>query len=171
MAVLPTSYLVRTTRARIIRLRNDHKGLLLKCEEGLHAFHASMRDASPETLSSFRPTSTSRGPPNLSNSGVAQVPFARVSAVMPQSPAEEAGLKVGDRIKSFGAVNSRNHEKLGKIAELVRTNEDVNIAHCPRKQMGGANVAVIAQYHCGGGTGTTGQSAARRAPTSAETTS
>lgn len=121
--------LVRTTRARIIRLRNDHKGLMLKCEEGLHAFHASMRDASPETISRFRLETTAASPPHTSSSEVYQVPFAKVDTVVSGSPAEEAGLKAGDLIRSFGILNGRNHEKLGKIAELVGKSEGVKTAH------------------------------------------
>lgn len=123
------SCLVRTTRARIIRLRNDHKGLMLKCEEGLHAFHASMRDATPETISRFRLQAATTDPPPTSNSGVYQVPFAKIGTVVSGSPAEEAGLKVGDLIRTFGAVNGRNHEKLSKVAELVGRSEGVKIAH------------------------------------------
>lgn len=121
--------LVRTTRTRIIRLRNDHKGLMQKCEEGLHAFHASMRDASPETISRFRRQAAPSGPPP-SSSGEYQVPFAKVGNVVSGSPAEESGLKAGDLIRTFGAVNGRNHEKLSKVAELVGRSEGV-INHCP----------------------------------------
>lgn len=125
------SGVVRTTRTRIIRLRNDHKASMLKCEEGLHAFHALLRDAGPETMAKFQPEATASRPGRPSGSEISQVPFAKVSTVVPESPADEAGLKIGDRIRSFGDLNWRNHEKLSKIAELVRKSEGVIITHFP----------------------------------------
>lgn len=101
---------------------------MLKCEEGLHKFHASMRDASPETISQFRLQAAAPDPPHTSSAGIYQAPFAKVGTVVSGSPAEEAGLKVGDLIRSFGAVNGRNHEKLSKVAELVGKSEGVRIA-------------------------------------------
>lgn len=131
MGFRPISCLVRTTRTRIIRLRNDYKWLMQKCEEGLHALHASMRDVSPETISRFQPTPTASDPPRTSSSGSYEVPIGRVSNVMSGSPAEDAGLKAGDMIGNFGGVNWTSHEKLNKVAELVRKNEGVNIAYLP----------------------------------------
>lgn len=88
-----------------------------------------MREASPETVSRFRSEATNNNPPHTTRSEIYHVPFAKVNTIVPGSPAEEAGLKVGDRIRVFGVVNWRNHEKLSKIAELVGKSEGVNIAH------------------------------------------
>ena len=102
---------------------------MLKCEAGLHAFHASMRDASPQTMSRFQPEVSSAGGPRISTSGVSSPTttlFAKVSTVVTGSPAAEAGLKVGDRIRRFGEISWRNHEKLSKIAELVGRSEGVS---------------------------------------------
>lgn len=163
--------LVRTTRARIIRLRNDHKGLMLKCEEGLHAFHASMRDASPETVARFRLQAAAPDPPQASSSGVHQAPFAKVDNVVTGSPAEEAGLKVGDLIRSFGAVDGRNHEKLSKVAELVGKSEGVRNVH-PLKDGAVANeYSVAANHHRENHSYQIGQSAARGGSNSIKTPS
>lgn len=42
------------------------------------------------------------------------------------SPAEDAGLRVGDQITKFGNVNWMNHEKLSKVAETVQGSEGVS---------------------------------------------
>lgn len=43
--------------------------------------------------------------------------------VAPNSPAEQAGLKLGDQVKQFGSCHALNHERLTKIAEVVGSNE------------------------------------------------
>lgn len=53
-------------------------------------------------------------------------PFARVTSVVPGSPADEAGLEMEDRIKRFGDATWINHEKLNKIAETVHRNQGVS---------------------------------------------
>ena len=54
-----------------------------------------------------------------------ETPFAKVNSVVPGSPADQAGLKAGDTIRSFGDVNWLNHERLSKVAEAVQQNEGV----------------------------------------------
>ncbi|KAL8831634.1 MAG: hypothetical protein Q9191_000748 [Dirinaria sp. TL-2023a] len=114
---------VRTTRAQVIRLRNDYKGLMSEIEAGLHAHHASLRETSEpppsQSISDLRQVSSN----GSSSIGLLQTPFARVNSVVSGSPADEAGLRAGDRIRRFGAANWINHEKLGKVAEVVQENE------------------------------------------------
>lgn len=115
---------VRTTRARIIHLRNDHKDLMSRIERGLHAYHASLSRQQPQAL----PTaSSSGGDVARTESTVIETPFAKINGVVPGSPAEGAGLRVGDRIRRFGNVNWINHENLSRIAETVRRSEGVRI--------------------------------------------
>ena len=57
--------------------------------------------------------------------GMLETPFAKVNSVVPGSPADQAGLKAGDTIRSFGDVNWLNHERLSKVAEAVQQNEGV----------------------------------------------
>jgi len=135
---------IRTTRARIIRLQNDYRGLMSQIEKGLHALHQANAPALPI---SSRPTA-------LSPSPIVEAPFAQVDSVAPSSPADEAGLEVGDKIKRFGSVGALNHEKLAKVAIEVQTNEgkdirilvsrivdtsdvDVEISLKPRRDWGG----------------------------------
>ncbi|UNI20995.1 putative 26S proteasome regulatory subunit [Purpureocillium takamizusanense] len=113
---------IRTTRARIIRLRNDYKDLMANIEKFLHEHFANVDDAEPV------PTASSQQailPDSLPTA--AEEVFARVNSVAPGSPAERAGLKAGDEIRVFGYVNKSNHDNLKKVAECVQGNEGGNI--------------------------------------------
>lgn len=59
--------------------------------------------------------------------GLTDTPFAKVNSVVPGSPADDAGLKAGDRIRKFGDVDWLNHEKLSKVAETVQRNQGVSL--------------------------------------------
>lgn len=111
--------LVRTTRARIIHLRNDYKGLMSRIEVGLHAHHASIQSST--TLS------TSGSSQKIDNqSQPLEAPFAKVNSVISGSPADDAGLRAGDKIRSFGDANWMNHEKLSRVGVVVQGSEGVS---------------------------------------------
>ncbi|RJE19561.1 hypothetical protein PHISCL_08095 [Aspergillus sclerotialis] len=117
---------VRTTRVRIIRLRNDHKDVMKYLEKGLHDHFANLQrtngaGAGAADTSSTQPSATVGD--SLSTAGMLETPFAKVNSVAPGSPADQAGLKAGDTIRSFGEVNWLNHERLSKVAEAVQQNE------------------------------------------------
>ncbi|KAI9706169.1 MAG: putative 26S proteasome regulatory subunit [Bogoriella megaspora] len=114
---------IRTTRARIVRLRNDYKAMLGRIEEGLHAHHAQLQSDQAQATSRATP-GTSISASNVAESAI-QAPFAKVNSVSPNSPADTAGLRPGDRITVFGSANWMNHEKLGKVAEVVSQHEGV----------------------------------------------
>jgi len=111
--------LVRTTRARIIRLRNDYKGLMSRIEVGLHAHHASLQ-------SSIIPSASGPSQRIDSHSRPLEAPFAKVNSVISGSPADDAGLRAGDRIRSFGDANWMNHEKLSRVGVVVQGSEGVS---------------------------------------------
>lgn len=115
---------VQTTRARIIRLRNDYKDLMASIETFLHEHFESLEDADGVPA----PGSGSQ-PPVLPDSQPDDMeePFAKVNTVALGSPAERAGLKAGDEIRVFGYVNKLNHDHLKKVAECVQGNEGRNI--------------------------------------------
>ena len=115
---------VRTTRARIIHLRNDYKALMSKIEIGLHEHHAQYQAANPPASSSTQAAGNSR----TTAQSVLDTPFAKVNSIVDGSPADQAGLKVGDRIRNFENVNFMNHEKLSKVAETVQRNQGVSTA-------------------------------------------
>ncbi|PPJ61253.1 hypothetical protein CBER1_06731 [Cercospora berteroae] len=108
---------IRTTRARIIRLKNDHKTAMKSLEEAVHEQFAAGKtpDEIPAQASG---SATTRAAP------VVEPPFARVNAVVPSSPAEQAGMKVGDKVTKFGWATWTNHERLAKVAEIVQQNEN-----------------------------------------------
>jgi len=115
---------IRTTRARIICLRNDYKELMALIETRLHEHFANLPDDEPDAaptpatreahLSALRDT----GEPE-----VLDVPFAKVNSVIDNSPAAAAGLERGDVIRNFGYVNAANNDNLKKVAECVQGNE------------------------------------------------
>lgn len=117
---------IRTTRARIIRLKNDYKALMAKIEVALHEHHANAAANPPasSTVTSI-PTAGARATQTngASHPGRVEAPFAKVNSVVPSSPAEAAGLKAGDKITVFGTVDWTNHEKLSRVAQTVQANE------------------------------------------------
>ncbi|KAF4122438.1 26S proteasome non-ATPase regulatory subunit 9 [Geosmithia morbida] len=116
------SLLVRTTRARIIRLRNDYKDLMKTIENHLHNHFANLDDdAAPQA-----PISNGHiGLPDAEDDAPDPV-FARVNTVAAGSPAETAGLKPSDEIRNFGYVNWSNHDGLKRLGECVQGNEGPN---------------------------------------------
>lgn len=113
---------VRTTRARIIRLKNDYKDLMSRIEKGLHEHHARLAEqAQNNTTATSHAQAGHSAPP-----AALEPPFAKVNSVVTGSPADEAGLKVGDSITKFGWVDWTNHERLGRVAEAVSQNEGVS---------------------------------------------
>lgn len=112
---------VAVTRSRVIALRNDWKDLMDRIEKGLHEWHANYQasDAykNPPTTSS----ASSSEPPSTAPLAP-QTPFATVDQVTPGSPAHEAGLKVGDRLRAFGSADWSNHDRLKKVGEIVQRN-------------------------------------------------
>jgi 26S proteasome regulatory subunit N4 len=113
---------IRTTRARIIHLKNDYKSLMARIETGLHAHHAALQS---QTQSQ---TSTTAASPLPHHPNEAQeTPFARVNSIVDGSPAASAGLKVGDQIRRFGHVNWMNHENLAQVGAVVGRSEGIPI--------------------------------------------
>lgn len=111
---------------RMIHLRNDHKDIMGYLEKGLHAHFAQSISDEPTTNGTSEPSVVQSSPsPSVPSTSVAGRPFAKVNTVVLGSPADQAGLKAGDQIRSFGAVNWLNHERLTKIAETVQQNEAV----------------------------------------------
>lgn len=111
---------VRTTRARIIRLRNDYKELMARVDKHLQEHFANMQDEPDEPASLTQPSVL----PDTEIESL-DAPFAKVNTVATGSPAEAAGLRPGDEIRNFGPANRDNHDNLRKVMECVLANEDV----------------------------------------------
>ncbi|KAH6642951.1 26S proteasome non-ATPase regulatory subunit 9 [Boeremia exigua] len=114
---------IRTTRARIIRLKNDYKDLMSRIEKGLHEHHARMAERSQNNSVAAEQAQAGQN----AVPAALEAPFAKVNSVVAGSPADEAGLKVGDSITKFGWVDWTNHERLGRVAEAVSQNEGIPI--------------------------------------------
>jgi 26S proteasome non-ATPase regulatory subunit 9 len=112
---------VRTTRARIIYLRNDYKELMGVIEKHLHDHFASLEDDADVPAPTFDASQLRDSVPEQLDQ-----PFAKVNSVVDNSPAETAGLRAGDLIRNFGYVNRNNHDNLRKVAECVQGNEGVS---------------------------------------------
>ncbi len=49
----------------------------------------------------------------------AMIPFAKIENVLTDSPASEAGMKVGDELSRFGTVDCTNHRGLRAMSDVV----------------------------------------------------
>ncbi|PYH84258.1 26S proteasome non-ATPase regulatory subunit Nas2 [Aspergillus uvarum CBS 121591] len=124
---------IRTTRARIIRLRTDHKEAMSLLEKGIHEHFASLQRAqatapSGGNINNMQAAPASAAASDAAGNEAAGVPFAKVNSVVPGSPADQAGLKAGDTVRNFGNVNWLNHERLSKVAQVVQQNEGRPVA-------------------------------------------
>ncbi|XP_025269355.1 26S proteasome non-ATPase regulatory subunit 9 isoform X2 [Camponotus floridanus] len=125
-------YQVRHARHKIICLRNDHKALMKKIEEGLHKVHALAEGSKAQDSVT----------PNVSDSLETETlePFLRVNLVSPGSPAEIAGIQVEDLILEFGSIHYRNFKSLTDIGKLVE-NSRYKVINLKIKR--GSNVIVL----------------------------
>ncbi|XP_065345510.1 26S proteasome non-ATPase regulatory subunit 9 [Cloeon dipterum] len=117
-------YQVRHARHRIICLQNDHKALMQQIESGLHDVHAEIRKTNIERF-------TVAGENNFEATGE---PFVRVNLVVPNSPAEHAGLQLEDLIVEFGTVNWRNFKDLQDVNKVVQASVNMPIHVKVRRQ-------------------------------------
>ncbi|KAL8377802.1 hypothetical protein RB595_008471 [Gaeumannomyces hyphopodioides] len=88
---------IRTTRARIIHLRNDYKDLMTVIEKQLHEHFASLDD---DEVGSSSATAFAMAEPLPDSAPEAlDPPFAKVNSVVDGSPANSAGLKQNVLVK------------------------------------------------------------------------
>ncbi|ERT02205.1 hypothetical protein HMPREF1624_00503 [Sporothrix schenckii ATCC 58251] len=119
---------IRTTRSRIVHLRNDYKDLMGVIEKFLHEHFASL-DADATGAQDRADNAGAPAAQILPDSvpEALEPPFAKVNSVVHGSPAADAGLQAGDQIRSFGYVNHANHDGLKKVGECVAGNEGQRI--------------------------------------------
>jgi 26S proteasome non-ATPase regulatory subunit 9 len=91
-------------------------------EKGLHAHHARLAEQAQNPSAANQALAASSAAPVA-----LEAPFAKVNSVVSGSPAESAGLRVGDTITKFGWVDWTNHERLSRVAEAVSQNEGVSL--------------------------------------------
>ena len=128
------STIVRTTRARVIRLKNDLTAVMAKIEPALHELFAKARESgtdAPPIPNGTRSgqTGTSAGGAAASTQGATSTltlrPFAKVNSVVAGSPADHAGLRAGDEVLRFGDVDWTKQDKLAKVAATTGRSEGV----------------------------------------------
>jgi len=119
---------IRTTRARIIPLKNDYKDLMARIEKAMHAHWENAAAAPlPPPVAVAQPSAPTTEAATRSSRVALEAPFAKVNSVVASSPAATAGLKPGDKITRFGDVDWMNHDKLSKVAQTVQQSEGVAI--------------------------------------------
>jgi 26S proteasome non-ATPase regulatory subunit 9 len=95
-------------------------------EKGLHEHHARLVEQAQNN-----PEGANQAQAALNAAPAAiEAPFAKVNSVVAGSPADSAGLQVGDSITKFGWVDWTNHERLSRVAEAVSQNEGVSLHSC-----------------------------------------
>jgi 26S proteasome non-ATPase regulatory subunit 9 len=95
--------------------KHIHEHFARLAEEGLTEEHTTNGTQEAAALPSLTPAPQALGPP-----------FAKVNSVVEGSPAESAGLKAGDQIRTFGYVNHENHDGLRRVGQCVQGNEGVS---------------------------------------------
>lgn len=93
-----------------------------RIEKGLHEHHARLQEQAQSNAA------LPSGISGVSSATAAAIeaPFAKVNNVVAGSPAESAGLQVGDSITKFGWVDWTNHDKLARLTQVVSQNEGVS---------------------------------------------
>jgi len=113
---------------------------MAKVERGIHAHFASIQQNESALVSPSvqEPTSSLNiiEETATSQNEFVETPFAVVNSVVEGSPAAQAGMKVGDKIQSFGNINWVNHENLSKVAELVLHSEGNSVLVKVARQIG-----------------------------------
>ncbi|POY71110.1 hypothetical protein BMF94_5867 [Rhodotorula taiwanensis] len=105
---------VRTARHHVIRLRNDLKAVINDMEQ-LVLRGLPRGEVAPEQDTAMDDA--------VQTEASDDQPFAKVDAVAPNSPANQAGLLREDLLVSFGSVSSSNHDNLRAVAGLVGRSE------------------------------------------------
>ena len=137
---------IRKNRNRLACLQTDHVNLMKDIEKGLFALHegyikeeckddgAPREERKLDTMSQSSSTKDA-----LSDQQTQKIPFAWISDVISGSPADQAGLKLGDAVYRFGDIDTHNHDNLKAIVELVkkRMNEEITIKVLRKNLLGG----------------------------------
>merc|ERR1719245_2633105 len=111
---------VREGRNRLICLGNDLKAITLKIEMGLHNLHSQSAQSVPKSQASEAVS--------LAEDNEKMKPFANIDSVDPNSPADLAGIKIGDQMVSFGSVTYKNLKgDLRNVANVAQSSQNQNV--------------------------------------------
>lgn len=99
------------------------KELTKSIEGGLEKYFKE----SKETLTSTKiPPEVRNAAPSTSQAEIL-TPIVVVNLVSPNSPAEEAGIQVRDKILAFGSITASNFKDLAQIGELVKSSQNQQV--------------------------------------------
>ncbi|TID26913.1 putative 26S proteasome non-ATPase regulatory subunit 9 [Venturia nashicola] len=142
---------IRTTRARIIHLRNDYKALMSRLEVVIQQRFADMASEPVPAPAATSSTSVSiRSSTSQSAQATPNTPFAKVNTVVSGSPAADSGLQIGDEVTRFGSATWLNHDKLSKVAEIVAQSEGRPIAVSILRGSAGHQLTLTPRSNWGG---------------------
>ncbi|XP_067632699.1 26S proteasome non-ATPase regulatory subunit 9 [Eurosta solidaginis] len=117
-------YQVRQARQQIICLQNDHKALMEEIEKNLHKLHAEAADDQSQALTHKAAVMHLEDYEIVNAADVMPEPMqiiVKVNLISPGSPAEDAGLRVGDEILEFGTINCTNFRNdINQIGNVVQ---------------------------------------------------
>ncbi|KAJ3155726.1 putative 26S proteasome regulatory subunit [Geranomyces michiganensis] len=110
-------YTVRHVRVEILKLRNDHQEVMRKIESALQDVFRTGGGSGGATGSS------------LDNTLAGLLPFAKIGDVLPDSPAREGGLELGDEVVKFGSVSKASHPQntLASLPSVVHENRPIRM--------------------------------------------
>lgn len=117
-------YAVRSSRQKVIRLRNDHKAVMKEIENKLHQLHAEFKVKKLSQSDTQKATMD----PNRNREILLEKTFARISMVARGSPADQAELKNGDLVLDFGSVNISNFTDVSDIGKVVQHSEGARVS-------------------------------------------
>ncbi|EDW84089.1 uncharacterized protein Dwil_GK13330 [Drosophila willistoni] len=123
-------YQVRQARQTIICLQNDHKELMNQIQSLLNQYHSEIANTDPELVNraSALDLDGDRTTGGSAQQEINTRVIVMVNLVSPHSPAEEAGIRVGDKILRFGSINGNNFKNdLSQIGEIVRNMQNQNV--------------------------------------------
>lgn len=113
---------VRLIRVKIIRVRNDHKRVLLELEQKMIAHFQLQTTSGADTIVVDVQDSLDKPTSPLTN-----VPFALIQEVAYGSPAEACGLRNNDKLVRFDDVTVTNHNRLQAIPSRVKADVPVTV--------------------------------------------
>ncbi|CAE7600601.1 PSMD9 [Symbiodinium pilosum] len=117
-------YAVRQARNKYVCAQTDHMEVMKKIEQAITALHAGTKVHVPRAAPATATEVPEDEPMPESQNVVLQVkmaaPFAEIDEVSEGSPAQAAGLQVGDLICRFGQVNLQDTGDLNACFNAIR---------------------------------------------------
>lgn len=133
-------YEIRRKRNRLAVINTDYKNIMKEIEQELHKIYSKDDDPNnnievKDEAATVTTTSINEMPTNdlelkLSETNLPQVPpkstialpFAIIDEILPNSPAQVAGLLDGDELIKFGSVDGKMFNPLSYLPNIVTTN-------------------------------------------------